>query len=143
VRTIACATTFAAAAVVAACSSSSGGGSGAPDAQVIDVLAVGEAQSEVDATSDDASEQDAGSSPVFGCNEAQLAYATTMACGQCVAQKCAKYLKACTNCIDCQQQIAMGCSACVSMCFGVGGPGPGPGTGPGMPFDSGAPIGGE
>jgi hypothetical protein len=140
VRVIAFAIPLAVVALAFACSSSTS--SGAHDAGLIDAL--GEAESEIDATADDASEEQAATSPVFTCNEAQLAFATSMACGQCVAQKCAKYLQACTNCITCQQMLASGCSACSSMCFGGGGPGPG-GPGPGFPFDAAGPpvIGSE
>lgn len=143
-RVIALAIPLAVVTLAAACSSSS---NGVHDAGVIG--AMGEAASEIDATTDDASGDDgAATSPVYTCDEAQLAFATgNMACGQCVAQKCAKYLQACTNCITCQQNLAMGCAACSSMCFGgvgpgPGGPGPG-GPGPGFPFDAGLPVGSE
>jgi hypothetical protein len=122
VRTIAVATTLAVAALFAACSSSSSGGDAGPDAALIDVMLPTGPES--DATVVDASDEEAEISPVDTCDEGQLAFATTMACGQCAAQKCAKYLQACTNCITCQQQLGNGCSACGSMCFG--GPGPGP-----------------
>ena len=142
-RVIAFAIPLAVAALAIACSSSNSGGG--HDAGIVDALGA-EAESETDATVGDASEEQAATSPVDTCDEAQLAFATSMACGQCVAQKCAKYLNACTNCIDCQQQLANGCSACVSMCFGIGGPGPGPGgpgPGPGIPFDGGGQVGAE
>jgi hypothetical protein len=144
VRVIALAIPLAAVALAAACSSSS---NGAHDAGLID--APGEAESEIDATADDSSQEVDAISPVYTCDEAQLAYATNnMACGQCVAQKCAKYLQACSNCITCQQNLGMGCPACASMCFGGAGPGPGGpgpgGPGPGFPFDAaGPPIGSE
>jgi hypothetical protein len=140
VRVIAFAIPLAVAALAAACSSSS---NGAHDGGVLD--ASGEAESEVDATVDDTGDDGAAVSPVYTCDEAQLAFATSMACGQCVAQKCAKYLQACTNCITCQQQLAMGCPACGSMCFGGAGPGPGgPGPGPGGPgFPGGPTVGAE
>jgi len=121
VRTIAVAMTLAVAAFFAACSSSSGGGGGT-DAAVVDVMVATGPES--DSTVADASEEEAEISPVDTCNQAQLSFATTMACGQCVAQKCAKYLQSCTNCITCQQQLGSACAACGAMCSA--GPGPGP-----------------
>jgi hypothetical protein len=123
-RTIARAMTLAMATLSAACSTSSGGGvDGSVDVEI---------GAEPDVAAADASDEEAESSPVYGCNEAQLAFATTMACGQCVAQNCAALLRACTNCPLCEMQLT-GCPACLSMCFaGAGTP---PGTG--VPLDSG------
>ena len=112
-RTFATATTLAVFACCTACSSSSGGG----DAGTVDAIAPSE---EDDATAADASDEEAESSPVYGCDEAQLAFATGMACGQCVAQNCAAYLKACTNCILCEMQLSMGSSMCTATCFARG-----------------------
>ena len=98
-----------AAALSSACSSSSGGNG---DGGVTDA-GLGPS---FDAA--DANEEEAESSPVFGCSEAQLAYGTSMACGQCVAQNCAALLKACTNCVLCQMQLNQ-CPACLSMCFSM------------------------
>jgi hypothetical protein len=129
VRTIAVAMTLAVAAFFAACSSSSGGGG--TDAAVVDVVAMGP---EIDSTvAADAGEEEAEISPVYTCDQAQLSFATTMACGQCVAQKCAKYLQSCTNCILCQQQLGSACAACGAACSA----GPGPGPGPIMTVDAG------
>ncbi len=121
-RTIASAMTWAVATLSAACSSTSGGH--ADGGVVVDA----EVDAESDATVEDASDEEAESSPVYGCNEAQLAFATTMACGQCVAQNCAKLLQACTNCVLCEMQLS-GCPACGSTCFG--------GTRTGATFDGG------
>jgi hypothetical protein len=118
VRTIAVAMTLAVAAFFGACSSSSGGGG--TDAAVADVMVATGPES--DATVADASEEEAEISPVDTCDQAQLSFATTMACGQCVAAKCAKYLQSCTNCITCQQMLGSACPACGVMCSA--GPGP-------------------
>jgi hypothetical protein len=104
-----------AAAFSAACSSSSSGPT-VVDASLVDVGI----QVESDGAAD-ASEEDAEVSPVDTCSQAQLSFATTMACGQCVATSCAKFLQSCTNCILCQQALGTGCPACGSMCFGGGG----------------------
>jgi hypothetical protein len=115
-RTIAGALTLSMAALSAACSSSSGGGAdGSVDVEIA---------AESDATVVDASDEEAESSPVYGCNEAQLAFATSMACGQCVAQNCAALLRACTNCPLCELQLT-GCPVCLSVCFAGAGAGPG------------------
>jgi hypothetical protein len=114
-RNFANATALAVAAFSAACSSSSNGPT-VMDASVVDA----ETQAESDGAAD-ANEEEAEISPVYTCSEAQLAFATNMACGQCVAAMCAKLLSACTNCILCQQQLGTGCPACASMCFGGGG----------------------
>ncbi len=106
---------LAVAAFAGACSSSSGGGPTVVDASTVDV----ESQVESDATASDASEEDVEISPVDTCSESQLAFATSMACGQCVAQNCAALLRSCTNCILCMQQLST-CPACTSMCFGGG-----------------------
>jgi hypothetical protein len=106
---------LAVAAFSAGCSSSSSGPT-VVDASVVDA----ETQVESDGAAD-ANEEEAAISPVDTCSEAQLAFATNMACGQCVATSCAKLLNACTNCILCQQQLGTGCPACASMCFGGGG----------------------
>jgi hypothetical protein len=119
-RTIASAMTLAVAMLSAACSSSSGGGA---DAGVVDA----EVDAESDVTAGDASDEEAESSPVYGCNEAQLAFATSMACGQCVAQNCAALLHACTNCVLCEMQLS-GCPACGSTCFARAGAGAGTGA---------------
>lgn len=120
-RTIAPAMTLAIATLSAACSSSSGGGAdGSVDVEIA---------AEPDAGAADASDEEAESSPVYGCNEAQLAFATTMACGQCVAQNCAALLRACTNCPLCEMQLT-GCPACLSMCFAGAGARPGIGAPP-------------
>jgi hypothetical protein len=110
-RTLATATTLAILACSAACSSSSGGG---VDAGVVDVTAP-----ELDVTVEDASDEEAESSPVYGCSQAQLAFATNMQCGQCVAQNCAALLKACTNCVLCEMQLS-GCPACTATCYARG-----------------------
>jgi hypothetical protein len=111
-RTLAIATTLAILACSTACSSSSGGG---VDAGVVDVAA----PPELDVTVEDASDEEAESSPVYGCSQAQLAFATNMQCGQCVAQSCAALLKACTNCVECEMQLS-GCPACTATCYARG-----------------------
>jgi hypothetical protein len=75
---------------------------------------------ELDASVADASDEEAESSPVYGCSQAQLAYATSMPCGQCVAQNCAALLAACTNCVLCEMQLT-GCPACTATCYARGG----------------------
>ena len=56
---------------------------------------------------------------MVGCSEGQLAYATNMQCGQCVAQNCMALLMACTNCPLRVLQLS-GCPACSATCFARG-----------------------
>ncbi len=111
-RTLVTAMTLTIFACYAACSPSSGGGG--MDAGVPDVVAP-----ELDSAVTDASEEEAEISPVDTCSEAQLAFATSMTCGQCVAQNCSAILMACTNCPLCMQQLS-GCPACTGACFARG-----------------------
>jgi len=104
-------------ALSAACSSSSSGGDAGSivEASVVDVETA-----ESDASPSDASD-DQPQSPVYGCSESQLAFATkSMACGECVATNCSTLLHSCTNCTLCQQELT-NCPQCVSMCFAGGG----------------------